>query len=41
MTPHCSAWSRELIDRRWRFVAANLDRFAHGEPLHNVLSLPE
>lgn len=37
MTPHCSAWTRELLERRWRFVAANLDRFARGEPLQNVL----
>ncbi|WP_282609422.1 2-hydroxyacid dehydrogenase [Pelagibius sp. Alg239-R121] len=36
MTPHNSGWTEETIDRRWRFVAANLDRLARGEPLQNV-----
>jgi phosphoglycerate dehydrogenase-like enzyme len=35
MSPHNSAWSNEMSDRRWAFVAANLDRFARGEELEN------
>ena len=37
MTPHNSGWTQEQIDRRWTFVAANLDRLARGEPLQNVV----
>lgn len=37
MTPHNSGWTEETIDRRWRFVASNLDRLARGEPLQNVV----
>jgi phosphoglycerate dehydrogenase-like enzyme len=37
MTPHCSAWTEGLFERRWGFIAANLDRFARGEPLKNVV----
>lgn len=36
MSPHNSAWTSAMQDRRWDFVAANLDRFARGEPLENV-----
>lgn len=36
MTPHNSGWTEETIDRRWKFVAANLDRLARGEALQNV-----
>jgi phosphoglycerate dehydrogenase-like enzyme len=39
MTPHCSAWTRQLLDRRWLSVAANLDRLARGEPLRNIIHL--
>ena len=35
MSPHNSAWSDEMANRRWAFVAANLDRFARGEELQN------
>jgi len=35
ISPHCSAWTRQLLERRWDFVAANLGRFARGEPLQN------
>ena len=35
ISPHCSAWTRQLLERRWAFVAANLDRLARGEALHN------
>lgn len=37
MTPHNSGWTDETIDRRWRFVAANLDRLARGEPIQNAV----
>ncbi len=37
MTPHFSGWTQGQIDRRWRFVAANLDRFHRGEPVQNLV----
>lgn len=38
MSPHNSGWTQEQIDRRWSFVAANLDRLARGEePLNKVM----
>ncbi|WP_164516571.1 2-hydroxyacid dehydrogenase [Minwuia thermotolerans] len=37
MTPHNSGWTQEQIDRRWVFVASNLDRIARGEPPENVV----
>jgi len=37
MTPHNSGWTQEQIDRRWVFVASNLDRLARGEALQNVV----
>lgn len=37
MTPHTSAWTTGMIDRRWTEIAQNLDRFARGEPLVNRL----
>ncbi|MBH68243.1 MAG: phosphoglycerate dehydrogenase [Rhodospirillaceae bacterium] len=36
MSPHNSAWTCAMSDRRWNFVAANLDRFARGQDLQNV-----
>jgi phosphoglycerate dehydrogenase-like enzyme len=36
MSPHNSAWTAEMSDRRWTFVAKNLDRLARGEALLNV-----
>jgi phosphoglycerate dehydrogenase-like enzyme len=36
MTPHNSARTQETSDRRWKSVAANLDRLARGEPLKNI-----
>lgn len=36
MTPHNSARTQETQDRRWKSVAANLDRLARSEPLKNV-----
>jgi phosphoglycerate dehydrogenase-like enzyme len=35
MTPHSSAWTLPMIERRWATIGANLDRFARGEPLEN------
>ncbi len=36
MTPHMSGRSRRTTERRWEFVADQLERFANGEPLRNV-----
>jgi phosphoglycerate dehydrogenase-like enzyme len=36
MSPHNSAWTAEMSDRRWTFVANNLDRLARGEALRNI-----
>ncbi len=40
MTPHASAWTVALAERRCRIIAANLDRVARGEPLLNVVRAP-
>ena len=40
MTPHASAWTEELMPRRNRFIASNLDRLSRNEPLLNVVSEP-
>lgn len=37
MTPHLSAWTEAMIERRWRVIAANLDALAEGRPLKNVV----
>jgi phosphoglycerate dehydrogenase-like enzyme len=37
-TPHSSAWTRQLIDRRYRRIAENLDRLARGEALQKVVA---
>jgi phosphoglycerate dehydrogenase-like enzyme len=37
MTPHNSSSSDATAERRWSVVAANLDRFARGEPLENIV----
>jgi phosphoglycerate dehydrogenase-like enzyme len=37
MTPHSSSSSDATAERRWSLVAANLDRFARGEPLENIV----
>ena len=39
-TPHSSAWTRQLPQRRYAFMAANLDRLARGETLLNVVRAP-
>jgi phosphoglycerate dehydrogenase-like enzyme len=36
MSPHNSAWTAAMSDRRWSFVGANLDRLTRGEALLNV-----
>ena len=35
MTPHTSAWTTGMLERRWGQIAANLDRIARGEPFIN------
>ena len=37
ITPHSSSSSEATADRRWSVVAANLDRFARGEKLENIV----
>ena len=37
MTPHASARSRRTSERRWTFIAEQLERLARGEPLLNVV----
>jgi phosphoglycerate dehydrogenase-like enzyme len=37
MTPHVSGRSRRTSARRWRFIGAQLERLARGEPLENVI----
>ena len=41
MTPHVAAWTDGMLSRRWKKIAANLDRFANGEPLENVVRRPK
>jgi phosphoglycerate dehydrogenase-like enzyme len=36
-TAHSSAWTRELFERRYAFIAENLDRLRRGQPLQNVI----
>jgi len=40
MTPHAAAWTAGVVERRWRAVAANLDRLVRGEPLANLVLGP-
>jgi phosphoglycerate dehydrogenase-like enzyme len=37
ITPHSSSSSGATAERRWSMVATNLDRFARGEPLENIV----
>jgi phosphoglycerate dehydrogenase-like enzyme len=39
-TPHASAWTSALFERRYARIANNIRRFAAGEPLDNVLHSP-
>jgi phosphoglycerate dehydrogenase-like enzyme len=36
-TPHSSAWTRELPQRRYRAIALNIDRLVAGQPLTNLV----
>jgi phosphoglycerate dehydrogenase-like enzyme len=40
MTPHASAWTEALPERRCRIAATNLDRLARGEPFINLVRGP-
>ena len=37
LSAHQCGWTREQVERRWRFVAANLERLAAGETLENQI----
>lgn len=39
-TPHASAWTSALFERRYTFIADNIRRFAAGKPLTNVIRAP-
>lgn len=39
-TPHSSAWTVPLTERRYAFIARNLERLAAGEKLANVVQGP-
>lgn len=41
MTPHASAWTDGLLERRWTVIADNIDRFAAGRPLRNIVARPD
>ena len=40
MTPHASAWTEGLMERRWSVIAENIGRLASGEPLLNRIARP-
>lgn len=39
-TPHSSAWTTQLPERRYAFIARNIARLCAGEPLLNVVRAP-
>lgn len=39
-TPHSSAWTTELMARRYAFIARNINALATGMPLENVVRAP-
>lgn len=39
-TPHSSAWTRNLPERRYRAIAQNILRLINGEPLENLIHRP-
>ncbi len=39
-TPHSSAWTTRLPERRYAFIARNIDRLVSGEPLLNPVREP-
>ncbi|MFB3825242.1 MAG: 2-hydroxyacid dehydrogenase [Bryobacteraceae bacterium] len=36
-TPHLSAWTHAMVERRMQNIAANLDRLSRGEPIERVV----
>lgn len=38
-TPHFSAWTGSMLERRMRRIAENLDRLSRGEPLERVVTV--
>lgn len=38
LTPHLSAHTPEMVERRWTFMAANLNRFLKKQPLLNAVA---
>ncbi|MBD8826120.1 2-hydroxyacid dehydrogenase [Pseudomonas sp. CFBP 13602] len=39
-TPHASGWTQGLFERRYAFIAANINRLHQGQPLQNVVTNP-
>lgn len=39
-TPHSSAWTEALTERRYAFIAANINRWRDGQPLQNLVQGP-
>lgn len=39
-TPHSSAWTDGIFERRYRFIAGNITRLHTGKPLENVVRMP-
>lgn len=38
ITPHVAGWVRRRLDRSWRLVADQVDRYIKGAPLRNVVT---
>ena len=38
MTPHLSAWTHAMLERRWTKIAANLDALAENRPMQYVVA---
>jgi phosphoglycerate dehydrogenase-like enzyme len=41
MTPHVSGWMKGTRDNRFKFIAGNIDQFASGRPIQNVVQGPK
>ena len=41
MTPHVSAWTEGMLDRRWRAIADNIERYIRGEALRHLVARPD
>jgi phosphoglycerate dehydrogenase-like enzyme len=37
-TPHNSGWTDGMVERRWNEIADNINRFAHGDSLINLVA---